>query len=86
MTSTNQKDFLVVRVSVDVAETDYGSSLAHTSSKFRIDIDHPEIPATDVGESARTMLANSFDLPAVGRVYDVVMENVRKQMDEKSDG
>ena len=64
---------LVVRVSVDVSESDYGASLSHASTKFKLDEENGMgIPTDNIGESARTMTRQAFELPAVGAAYDAL--------------
>ena len=66
---------LIIRISVDVSETDYGASLSHASTKFRMgEGNHLLIPSMEAGEAARTMTQQAFNLGPVGTAYDALMK------------
>ena len=66
---------LFVKVSVEVSDSQYGSSLTYQTSTLMVDKDSPAVPKDDAAESVRTLLRAAFDLPQVVAAYGIALED-----------
>jgi hypothetical protein len=69
----NRPKPLYVKVSVEVSDSQYGSSLTYQTSTLMVHKDHPEVPLLEATESVRTLLESAFNLPQVVNAYAIAL-------------